>query len=241
MPFKNIIEKGSLKVELSITNFKTFCKFSSCKSLTLVLIPVFISLKGFNKEQIIRWHTDFLLKCPLGLVSSDQFKAYYSLLLPADLTASSKNEILDKLFDLFDIDADGSLNFTEFLVSFWIRCKAPIREKYTWIFNMLDSDRNGRLNYTEIRNALTFCLNVDDLDDLLEALNRDKATTKTVQGISECCEAVVSEDEDLFEDTVMSGSFVNNVSYKRKYNLYSKTTRLIEDKIDKTVLLLHGK
>lgn len=106
---------------------------------------------------------------------------------------------------------------------------------------MLDSDRNGRLNYTEIRNALTFCLNVDDLDDLLEALNRDKATTKTVQSISECCEAVVSEDEDLFEVTVMSGSFVNNVSYKRKYNLYSKTTRLIEDKINKTVLLLHGK
>ena len=105
---------------------------------------------------------------------------------------------------------------------------------------MLDSDRNGRLNYTEIRNALTFCLNVDDLDDLLEALNRDKAT-KTVQGISESWEAIVSEDEDLFEDTVMSGSFVNNVSYKRKYNLYSKTTRLIEDKINKTVLLLHGK
>ena len=111
------------------------------KNLTEDDIQFLLDNTGFTNEQMIRWHTDFLVKCTTGLITSAQFKAYYSLLLPERLADDARAEILDKLFGLFDIDGDGCLNFTEFLVSFWIRCKAPIREKYTWIFNMLDSDR----------------------------------------------------------------------------------------------------
>jgi hypothetical protein len=51
------------------------------------------------------------------------------------------------------------------------------------------------------------------------------------------CGSVAS---DLNEETVVSGSFADSVFEGKKYNLYSKTTGLIEDKINKTVLLLHG-
>ena len=143
------------------------------KELTEDDIEFLMDNTGFNCEQIRRWHVEFLNKCATGLIKYDQFKAYYKILLPANLAEESKDEIVLRLFQLFDIDADGSLNFTEFLISFWIRCKAPIREKFTWVFNMLDLDRNGYLNYSEIMSALSLCLNVDTLNELLEQLNTE--------------------------------------------------------------------
>ena len=101
-----------------------------------------------------RWHEEFELKCPSGHITYRQFRACYKALMPAGMNERAKHALAKKLFDLFDIDGDGELNFSEFVVSFWIRCKAPMREKYTWIFNMLDVDRNGCLSYGELRNAM---------------------------------------------------------------------------------------
>jgi Ca2+-binding EF-hand superfamily protein len=144
-----------------------------CKELTEDDIEFLMDNTGFNCEQIRRWHVEFLNKCPTGLITFDQFKAYYKILLPSSLSDKSKEEIVLKLFQLFDIDADGRLNFAEFLISFWIRCKAPLREKFTWVFNMLDLDRNGYLSYYEIRDALSLCMNKHTLNALLEQLNKE--------------------------------------------------------------------
>lgn len=165
MPINEFKKKNHTDADLSVTE--------NYKELTEDDIEFLMDNTGFNCEQIRRWHLEFLNKCSTGLIKYDQFKAYYKVLLPKSLCDESKEEIVLRLFQLFDIDADGSLNFTEFLISFWIRCKAPIREKFTWVFNMLDLDRNGYLNYHEIKNALSLCLNVDTLDSLLEELNTE--------------------------------------------------------------------
>lgn len=101
------------------------------------------------------------------------FKAYYKLLLPTYLSDRQKEALISRLFRLFDIDNDGCLNYAEFLLSFWIRCRAPIREKFTWIFNMLDSDRNGYLNYAELYAALGACMSPNELDSLINQIKRD--------------------------------------------------------------------
>ena len=174
------------------------------KELTEDDIEFLMDNTGFNCDQIRRWHVEFLNKCSTGLIKFDQFKTYYKILLPTNLCDESKEEIVLKLFQLFDIDADGCLNFTEFLISFWIRCKAPLREKFTWVFNMLDLDRNGYLSYYEIKNALSLCLNVNTLDALLEQLNKEvhkeKATTTPkpiyVNDLSD-----FSDDDDFEENS----------------------------------------
>jgi Ca2+-binding EF-hand superfamily protein len=163
---------------------------------------------GFSAEQINRWYSEFENKCSPGLITFEQFKAYYKLLLPFNLSQKSKEEIIYKLFKLFDIDGDGFLNFTEFLISFWIRCKAPIKEKFTWIFNMYDLDRNGFLNYDELRNALKLCLNVDDLDDLSNLIIRNTKNTNRFGEFN-------LRDEHFFQ-----------------------SPQYIEDKINRTIFLL---
>jgi Ca2+-binding EF-hand superfamily protein len=206
---------------------------------------------SFKPEQIQKWHSDFLTKCPSGYISYNQFKSSYKLLLPLDLNDKSKQELIAKLFSLFDIDGDGSLNFSEFLISFWIRCKAPIREKFTWIFNMFDSDRNGYLNYVELRNALNMCLNVDDLDELLEQLNNEnlmrlssiKSKFNSNINSNNNNDLVNSVNSSLSSSSSMDNknnycdhySASNNI---KKYDLFSKTAKLIEDKLNQTIYLL---
>lgn len=215
-----------------------------------------INNTGFQSDQIKRWHTEFLAKCSTGLITNEQFKSYYRVLLPNDLNEKSKEEIIEKLFCLFDIDGDGCLSFTEFLISFWIRCKAPIKEKYTWIFNMLDEDRNGYLNYTELRNALTLCLNLNDLDELLDELNKERMmfkTTKSIEKIYKNALNDLSSDTDYTSDdydSESSSSFLyistttttttkTNSNNNRTYDLYSRTAELVDDKLNETVHLLH--
>jgi Ca2+-binding EF-hand superfamily protein len=201
----------------------------------------------------------------IGLITNEQFKAYYRVLLPKDLNEKSKEEIIEKLFCLFDIDGDGCLSFTEFLISFWLRCKAPIKEKYTWIFNMLDEDRNGYLNYSELRNALTLCLNLNDLDELLEVLNKERNNLMKSQSFekkfqqqqqyahksSESSESSTDDFTDYNSDDFDSESsdsflYIGSMATKapqnskRKYDLYSRTAQLVDDKLNETVHLLHA-
>jgi Ca2+-binding EF-hand superfamily protein len=136
-------------------------------------VDFLLSNTGFNLEQIKKWHSEFKEKCEACRIEYDQFKLYYKTLLPNHMSQTSRENLIRKLFNLFDLDADGYLNFAEFLVSFWVRFKAPVREKFTWLFNMYDSDRNGSLNYTEMRNALRLSLNNSDLDLLLNTLKKD--------------------------------------------------------------------
>jgi Ca2+-binding EF-hand superfamily protein len=142
-------------------------------------IEFLLANTGFNLEQIQRWYLEFKLKCTQGLIEYDQFKIYYKSMLPDYLDHYRKEQLIRNLFKLFDIDADGFLNFTEFLVSFWIRFKAPVNEKFTWLFNMFDLDRNGYLNQAEMTNAMSLCMNVDDLDRLLDALKSDYSKVLT--------------------------------------------------------------
>jgi Ca2+-binding EF-hand superfamily protein len=181
----------------------------------------------FNEEQINRWHEEFTNKCSTGLITFEQFKAYYTLLLPFNLSDRSKEEIIYKLFKLFDIDGDGFLNFTEFLVSFWIRCKAPIREKFTWIFNMYDLDRNGFLDYEELRNALKLCLNLDDLDELISLITRNTRSTNHLENSN-------LENED--ECTNFLYNLNNQLAERCKQ--FFQSHQLIEDRINKIIFLL---
>jgi Ca2+-binding EF-hand superfamily protein len=184
---------------------------------------------GFKAEQIQKWHSDFMCKCPSGYISFQQFESSYRLLLPLDLNEKSKLYIINKLFSLFDIDSDDRLNFSEFLISFWIRCKAPTREKFTWIFNMFDLDRNGCLSYSELKNALSICLNVEDLDALLDQLNNEYSFAGNHSQ---------SDESNSSFTSISNNNVYSDLVKEKKYDLFSKTTKLIDDKLDQTIFLL---
>jgi len=229
------------------------------KSLKEEDIDFLLSNTGFNVEQIREWHKQFLRKCPTGFISKKQFCAYYESLMPSTLSNKSKNEVSCKLFKLFDIDQDDSLCFSEFLISFWIRCQAPVREKFTWLFNMFDTDHNDYLNYYEFRHAIECCLNLNDLDELLEMLYEDRTqflhnynmangNTQQLEDIDEAFyeehSAFTSKSNLLYGDQMLNNMLSNSmtsVSEAQKYqqyNIYSKTTKLVNDKMNELMIQL---
>jgi hypothetical protein len=111
---------------------------------------------------------------------------------------------------------------------------------------MLDEDRNGYLNYSELRNALTLCLNLNDLDELLEELNieQNKKFKNKIDSTSDECTDYNSDDFDS-KSSSESFLFINTETLKtkncsRKHDLYSQTVELIDDKLNETVHLLHN-
>jgi Ca2+-binding EF-hand superfamily protein len=179
-----------------------------------------MSNTGFTNEQINIWHEDFLIKCPNGGISKKQFCTYYKSLLPSNLNDKSKANLTKKLFHLFDIDGDDYLNYPEFLVSFWIRCQAPIKEKFLWLFNAYDLDKNGVLDYGELKTALTCCLDINLLDELLEQLNDENLSyfnknifIKTTNKITSTNTSSSTDDDDeAFYDDNSAFSSKSNFS-----------------------------
>jgi Ca2+-binding EF-hand superfamily protein len=214
---------------------------------------------GFSKNQIYRWHDDFMNKCKKGYVTFDQFSAYYSQLIHPTVNENSKNSIIEMLFRLFDIDGDCRLSFSEFIVSFWIRVKAPTREKYTWVFNMFDTDRNGSLSYAELKSALSLCLNLNELDKLLKSLseqalmsyelskssakylNRFRSTNKNFDIDSDNLETD-SDEYDTRSDTGFSSSLSSYDSSEaeslRHHKHSHKSSKLLENKLNKIIMLM---
>ena len=222
---------------------------------------------GFNKEQINFWFADFLKKCSNGYISKKQFCTYYKSLMPSNLNDKSKINLTTKLFHLFDIDGDDHLNYAEFLVSFWIRCQAPLKEKFLWLFNAYDTDKNGMLDYNEIKTALTCCLDINLLDELLEQLNDENMQQRTMSPNAiplkthktTISSSTDDDDEAFYDDNSAFSSKSNfsslnespqqNLQFQQQiqmqqklqqpqYSIYSRTTKLLDDKLSELIIQL---
>jgi Ca2+-binding EF-hand superfamily protein len=60
--------------------------------------------------------------------------------------------LADRIFDVFDADCDGTLNFDEFVRIFDILMKGSEKEKNLFSFKLFDVDESGTLTFDEFRN-----------------------------------------------------------------------------------------
>ena len=99
-----------------------------------------------TKDQIKIWFQKFLQTCPSAQLTKSDIVDQVAKVFPAE----TGEAVADLIFKEFDIDMNGWLDFTEFLVGIHCLATCQAAEQLRWAFRMMDSDRSGTIQVKEL-------------------------------------------------------------------------------------------
>ena len=106
---------------------------------------------GFNEKQVKEWFKKFLQKAGGDAnLSRMEFLQIYKSLYPH----SDGEGLVTKVFDKFDANNNGKINFQEFISALGITTNGSTKERVGWVFSMYDLDDNGYLDRLELTRIL---------------------------------------------------------------------------------------
>ena len=84
----------------------------------------------YDEDTINEWYKGFKQDCPNGHLDSVSFMKIYSKCFPA----GNAGEFCDHVFRTFDVDKNGTIDFTEFLLAIDVTSAGSPEEKLNWAF-----------------------------------------------------------------------------------------------------------
>ena len=134
----------------------------------------------FERDKIIAWFEKFKQKCPDCRFDRAAFVEFYKNLIPGE--SYEEERFCEYVFQAFDTDRNGFIDFSEFLISFWVRAKGNLREKLGWLFDVYDMDHNGHISNYELTRILGYVLKMknskenvyDKARSVFQTLDRSK-------------------------------------------------------------------
>lgn len=97
---------------------------------------------GFSEAEVQAWFKCFVRDCPSGVLSRDKFRNIYTGFFPNGDAA----RFAEYVFETFDLDKDGLLNFEEFIMALSMTSRGELEDKLEWAFKMYDRDKDGYIS-----------------------------------------------------------------------------------------------
>jgi len=98
----------------------------------------------YDTKQLKKEHKEFLKKFPSGQITKDQFA---SIFRPNSLGSDPE---LTHLFNAFDKNRNGKIDFNEFMYALAMTRGEPLRETLELAFRCYDKDGDGYIDYDEV-------------------------------------------------------------------------------------------
>ncbi|CAJ1075907.1 recoverin a [Xyrichtys novacula] len=115
----------------------------------------------YTEVELCSWYQSFLKECPSGKISKEQFEGIYASFFPnADSTEYARH-----VFRSFDTNADGTLDFKEYIVALHLTSGGKTLQKLEWAFALYDVDGNGTISSNEILEIVRSIFNMISVDD----------------------------------------------------------------------------
>lgn len=98
----------------------------------------------------------FKQECPTGIVNEDTFKEIYGQFFPqGDGYFADSSGYAHYVFNTFDKDRNGSINFEEFVMGLSILSRGTLHEKLQWAFDLYDINGDGIITKEEMYDIVS--------------------------------------------------------------------------------------
>jgi len=101
---------------------------------------------SFDKDELRQRYKIFLKECPTGKLDRTGFARIYNQIF----LFGDPNEFANYLFDVFDEDKNGTVDFKEFICALSLTSRGSLEKKLEWAFRLYDIDGDGVITYSEL-------------------------------------------------------------------------------------------
>ncbi|GMM36491.1 frequenin [Saccharomycopsis crataegensis] len=123
----------------------------------------------FDKRELQQWYKGFLRDCPSGQLTNAEFLKIYKQFFPF----GDPTDFANYIFNVFDKDKNGSIDFKEFIIVLSITSRGSKNEKLEWSYKLYDQNRDDKIDYQEMLNVLVA---IYKMVGPMVRLNNDEAT-----------------------------------------------------------------
>ncbi|XP_010736010.1 recoverin [Larimichthys crocea] len=127
----------------------------------------------FSETEIVQWYENFKRQCPTGRISKEEFQDIYSKFFPD----GDAQTYAQHVFRSFDTNADGTLDFKEYIIALHMTSTGKTNKKLEWAFSLFDVDKNGYITKSEVREICTAIFKLIPRNEL-SALPNDENTAE---------------------------------------------------------------
>ncbi|XP_054830408.1 guanylyl cyclase-activating protein 3 [Eublepharis macularius] len=97
-------------------------------------------------QEAYNWYNKFMTDCPSGQLTLYECKAFLGL----HGMNPDADHYVDQVFNTFDLNKDGFIDFLEFIAAINLIIRGKIDQKLKWYFKLYDADGNGAIEKREL-------------------------------------------------------------------------------------------